>query len=70
MSDPINPKYYTKGIEVTKFILSWELNFCEGNIIKYTVRYKDKNGIEDLYKAKKYIVLLIEDYESAEEKIY
>ena len=55
---------------MTKFILSWELNFCEGNIIKYTVRYKDKNGIEDLYKAKKYIELLIEDYESAEEKIY
>lgn len=29
--------------------------FYKGNIIKYTVRYKDKNGIEDLNKAKTYI---------------
>ena len=42
--DVINPDYYTKGIEVTKFILSWCLDFCEGNIIKYIVRYKYKNG--------------------------
>lgn len=59
--DPINPDYYTKGIEVTKFILSWNMNFCEGNIIKYIVRYKNKNGLEDLKKARKYLDLLIQN---------
>ncbi len=59
--DPINPDYYRRGIEVTKFILSWELDFCEGNIVKYLCRWQEKNGIEDLKKAKKYLELLIED---------
>ena len=63
--DAINPDYY-KGngkIETTKYILSHKLNFCEGNIIKYITRYKLKNGLEDLLKAKKYLALLIEDVE-------
>jgi len=34
-------------------------NFCEGNVIKYISRYKRKNGIEDLKKAKQYIDFLI-----------
>lgn len=62
--DAINPNYYTKGIEVTKFILSWGMDFCEGNIIKYIVRYKYKNGLEDLYKARKYLDLLIKNKEN------
>ena len=32
----------------------------QGNVIKYVTRYKDKNGIEDLEKAKEYIDRLIE----------
>lgn len=61
-TDPINPNYYTRGIETTKYILSHNLGFCEGNIIKYITRFKDKNGIEDLFKAKKYLDLLIDNY--------
>ena len=60
IQDTINPDYYTDGIEVTKFIMSWELNFNEGNIVKYICRWRSKNGIEDLKKAKKYLELLIE----------
>ena len=60
-SDPINPKYYKKGIETTKYILSHDMGFCEGNIIKYITRYKQKDGIQDLKKAKKYLELLIEN---------
>jgi hypothetical protein len=37
------------------------MNFCEGNIIKYIVRYKNKNGLEDLKKARKYLDLLIQN---------
>tara|TARA_R100001369_G_C3214808_1_gene148770 strand:+ start:274 stop:474 length:201 start_codon:yes stop_codon:yes gene_type:complete len=59
INDPINPDYYTKGIEVTNFILSHDLGFCEGNIIKYITRYKQKGGKTDLLKAKKYLELLI-----------
>lgn len=33
--------------------------FLKGNIIKYVVRYKNKNGIQDLEKAKHYIEMLI-----------
>lgn len=36
------------------------LGFCEGNIIKYICRYKEKNGLQDLEKAKHYIEMLIE----------
>ena len=40
------------------------LNFCQGNIIKYACRYKNKNGIEDLKKVIHYAELLIElEYE-------
>lgn len=37
--------------------------YCTGNIIKYICRWKNKNGIEDLRKAKQYIEFLIK-YES------
>ena len=36
------------------------MGFAEGNIVKYVTRYKDKNGVEDLKKARWYINKLIE----------
>jgi len=61
MSNNISPSYYQKGkIEVTDFIIDQQLNFIEGNIIKYVARYKDKSGIQDLRKARWYIDKLIE----------
>lgn len=38
-----------------------------GNILKYLWRYKDKNGIEDLKKAKQYIDFLMEECEEVQE---
>tara|TARA_R100000315_G_scaffold53445_1_gene27200 strand:+ start:8197 stop:8403 length:207 start_codon:yes stop_codon:yes gene_type:complete len=58
--DNINPNYYKEGIQVTDFILSYNMEWCEGNIIKYVTRYKAKNGLEDLKKAKWYLEKLIE----------
>ena len=52
--------YKNKGIQPIEYILSNNLGFCEGNVVKYVTRYKDKNGIEDLEKAKHYIEFLIE----------
>lgn len=34
--------------------------FCEGNVFKYLLRYKYKDGLNDLYKARDYLDLLIE----------
>tara|TARA_R100001440_G_C2522482_1_gene119014 strand:+ start:990 stop:1199 length:210 start_codon:yes stop_codon:yes gene_type:complete len=60
VKDNINPSYYKKKIQVTDFIIEYEMNFLEGNIIKYVCRHKAKNGLEDLNKAKWYLEKLIE----------
>ncbi|MCW1937533.1 DUF3310 domain-containing protein [Pseudomonas sp. MDMC_285] len=36
------------------------IGYFEGNVIKYVSRWRKKNGIEDLKKAKHYLELLIE----------
>jgi len=56
----ISPDHYAKyNIEPIHFIRANKLDYCQGNIIKYIMRYKDKNGLEDLYKAEWYIKELI-----------
>ena len=58
--DKLNPSYYKNGtIETYDFIESNDMNFAQGNIIKYVTRYKYKNGLEDLEKAEWYLVRLI-----------
>lgn len=59
--------HYAKfKIQPTEFIYANNVPFIEGNIIKYVMRHRDKNGIEDLKKAKHYIELLIQyEYENA-----
>jgi hypothetical protein len=51
--------YKNLAIQPIDFILGNGLGFCEGNVIKYVTRWKHKNGIEDLEKAKHYIDMLI-----------
>ena len=52
----IVPTYYHKGnYDVIQFCNDNDIDFTTGNIIKYITRYKYKNGIEDLKKAKEYI---------------
>lgn len=55
--------YKNMTLQPIEYILKNNLNFCEGNIIKYITRYKDKNGIEDLKKARHYLDMLIESFE-------
>ena len=59
--DNINPSYYKKGIETTDYIVSHDMNYVEGNIIKYVTRYKEKNGLQDLLKAEWYLNRLIKE---------
>jgi len=62
MTDIIKqPKHYIANvIEPIDFIIANKLNFCEGNVVKYISRWRLKNGVEDLKKAKQYIDFLIE----------
>ena len=52
--------YRDKGIQPIIYIHANNLGFCEGNVVKYLTRWRDKNGLADLEKAKHYIELLIE----------
>lgn len=68
MKDAINPNHYKQGsIEVIDFILDQKMDYLEGNVIKYVSRYKFKNGLEDLNKAKWYITKLIEEYNNEDD---
>lgn len=63
------PSHYNQGgIQPIEYIKANNMNFIEGNIIKYTSRYKYKNGLEDLKKARFYLDMLIEDLEDGEKE--
>ena len=47
-------------IEPIEFIHKNGIGFCEGNAIKYLVRWREKGGKQDLLKAKHYLDLLLE----------
>lgn len=69
IKDNINPSHYKQGnretIDIIKDITGD--GFCSmlvGNIIKYISRYKYKNGVEDLKKARWYLDRLITENDS------
>ena len=66
MSDAVNPSHYKQGIEVYDFIESHNMNFAQGNVVKYVSRYKFKGGLEDLKKAQWYLNKLIKLVEGEE----
>lgn len=67
--DNVNcPKHYCKGgVESIDFVKAAVSNLsgfeavCVANIIKYMWRYKEKNGLEDVMKAAKYLEWLQEE---------
>jgi hypothetical protein len=61
----IGGNHYKKyKIQPIEFILKNNIGFCEANIIKYVLRFKEKGGAEDLLKAQHYIELLIDSTKS------
>lgn len=52
--------YKEFAIQPTEFIHKNKIPFIEGNVIKYVCRWRKKNGLQDLQKAKHYIDLLIQ----------
>jgi hypothetical protein len=55
--------YKNMKIQPLEFILANELGYAEGAVIKYVCRWKNKNGIEDLKKARHYLDVMIENEE-------
>lgn len=62
MSDPVtSPRHYTDGgvecIDAIRAALGEDSfrDFCIGNVLNYVWRWRLKNGVEDLAKAKFYL---------------
>ena len=52
--------YKSKAIQPVVYIHANNLGFCEGNVVKYITRHKEKNGAEDIRKVIHYCELLLE----------
>jgi hypothetical protein len=52
--------YKKMAIQPIEYIHKNGIGFIEGAVIKYVTRWKDKNGIEDLKKARHMLDILIE----------
>jgi len=62
MSQPLDRQVggsHYKGLKIQplELVVANGLGFCEGNIVKYTTRFRDKSGVEDLRKVEHYIEL-------------
>ena len=52
--------YKDCAIQPAEYIHKNGIGYMEGNVIKYVSRWRNKNGLEDLKKARHYLDLLIE----------
>ena len=52
--------YKKNAIQPWDYIVSNQLGYLEGNVVKYVSRWKDKGGRQDLEKAKHYLDKLLE----------
>ena len=52
------PKHYS-DTKLMDLLIEKQTPFAEGNIMKYVYRWREKDGIKDLYKAKAYLDALI-----------
>lgn len=64
--DPITqPAHYTQGrVEVIDAIMLLGLDPCAGNVLKYIARHTMKGGKDDLLKAREYLNLMLENYDT------
>lgn len=66
LNHQIGGDHYTNmAIQPVEFFIANNIPFVEGAIIKYVCRYKQKNGVEDLKKARHFIDILIESQNNA-----
>ena len=61
LREQVGGDHYSKlAIQPVEYINANGLGYLAGNVVKYVTRYKDKNGLQDLQKAKHYVEMLIE----------
>lgn len=60
--DPVfRPEHYTQWlIEPFTFLMLNQVPFAEGSVLKYVMRWRKKNGVEDLRKARRILEMMIE----------
>jgi hypothetical protein len=58
----IGGEHYKFPIQPWDYIIANDIGYLEGTAIKYLTRWKRKNGVEDLKKARHFIDKAIETY--------
>jgi hypothetical protein len=58
--------YKSLAIQPVEFIMANQMNFNEGNVVKYVTRWREKGGIEDLRKVRHYLQFIEEDTDYTE----
>jgi hypothetical protein len=53
--------YMDLKIQPIEVIRANNMGFLDGNVLKYVMRFKGKNGVEDLRKARQYLEWLIDE---------
>lgn len=56
--------HYTAPIQHWDYVVAQGLGYFEGQITKYISRWRKKNGLEDLKKARHFLDKLIEEVEA------
>ena len=60
--------YSSRKIQPIDFIAGNDLDFMEGNVVKYITRHRDKNGADDIRKAIHYCNLILKYKYDKEDK--
>jgi hypothetical protein len=55
--------HYAGNIQHWDFVVAQDLNYFEGQIVKYVSRCRKKNGVEDLKKAQHFLEKYLEVYD-------
>jgi hypothetical protein len=53
-----SPDHY-QDTKLMDLLIEKQVPFAEGNIMKYVYRWREKDGIRDLYKSRDYLLALI-----------
>lgn len=58
--EQVGGTHYQKKIQPWDYVAANGLDFFQGNIVKYVTRFREKDGVADLLKARHYLDKLIE----------
>lgn len=59
--------HYKSGIQHWDYVIANGLGYFEGQITKYVTRWRKKNGLQDLEKARHFLDKLIETVKAEQE---